>query len=61
MMKPFTVIAIIIFVIVALLHLARYLLGWEILVNSVAIPMWISLTGFVIAAVLAVMLWREMK
>jgi hypothetical protein len=60
-MKPFTVIAIIVFAIVALLHLLRYFLGWEVMVNSVTIPMWASLLGFVIAGILAFMLWREMK
>lgn len=59
--KPFTIIAIIIFALVSLSHLIRYFLGWEITVNNVAIPMWVSLLGFVIAGLLAVMLWREMR
>ncbi len=60
-MKPFTVIAIVVFAIVSLSHLLRYFLGWEIIVNAVSIPMWVSLLGFVIAGGLAFMLWREMK
>lgn len=60
-MKPFTVIAIVVFALVSLLHLVRYFLGWEIIVNSMTIPLWGSLLGFVIAGGLAVMLWREMK
>jgi len=60
-MKPFTVIAIVVFALVSLLHLVRYFLGWEIIVNAVSIPMWLSLLGFVIAGVLAYMLWHEMK
>jgi hypothetical protein len=60
-MKPFTIIAIVIFALVSLLHLLRYFLGWEVMVNSVAIPMWISLLGFVIAGGLAFMLLHEMK
>lgn len=60
-MKPFTSIAIVIFAIVSILHLVRYIIGWEVVINSVVIPMWLSLAGFVIAAGLAVMLWREMK
>jgi len=60
-MKPFTVIAIVVFALVSLLHLVRYFLGWEIIVNSMTIPLWSSLLGFVIAGGLAVMLWREMK
>jgi hypothetical protein len=58
-MKPFTAIASVFFTIVALLHLLRLLQGWEILVNGMPIPMWISVLGCVIPAVLAFMLWRE--
>jgi len=60
-MKPFTVIAIVIFALGAVMHLVRYFMGWEIFVNSVSIPMWLSLPAFVIAGGLAIMLWREMK
>jgi len=60
-MKPFTVIAIVVFALVSILHLVRFLLGWEVIVNTVVIPMWLSLLGFVIAGGLAFMLWREMK
>ncbi len=60
-MKPFTVVAIVVFILVSLLHLLRYFLGWEIMVNTVAIPMWVSLLGFVVTGGLAIMLWREMK
>jgi len=60
-MKPFTIIAIVVFVLVSLLHVVRYFLGWEIIINAVVIPMWVSLLGFVIAGGLAFMLWREMN
>lgn len=60
-MKPFTLIAVVIFVIVSILHIVRYFLGWQVTVNSVMIPMWASLLGFVIAGGLAIMLWRESK
>ena len=60
-MKPFTVIAIAVFTLVSLLHLIRYFLGWQVIVHTVTIPMWVSLLGFIIAGVLAFMLWREMK
>ena len=61
MMKPFTIIAIVIFTVGSLSHLVRYLLSWEIVIHTVLIPMWVSLVGFVIAGFLAFMLWREMK
>jgi len=60
-MKPFTVIAIVVFALVSLLHLLRYFLGWEVIINAVVIPMWVSVLGFVIAGGLAIMVWREMK
>jgi multisubunit Na+/H+ antiporter MnhC subunit len=60
-MKPFTLIAIVVFSLVSILHLARLILGWEILVNGVIIPLWLSGIGFIIAGGLAAMLWRETR
>ena len=60
-MKPFTVMAIVLFALISLVHLLRLILGWEMTINSVAIPMWISPPALIIAAFLAFMLWREMK
>jgi len=59
-MKPFTIIAIIIFDLVSIMHLIRLVLGWEVIVNGTVIPMWISGVAFPVAAALAFMLWREM-
>ena len=58
-MKPFTVIAIVLFSLIAILQLARVLLGWEVSINGVAIPTWVSGVAFVVAGGVAVMLWRE--
>ena len=58
-MKPFTVIAIAVFTIVSILHLVRLVLGWEILIDGVIIPVWISGLGFIAGGALAAMLWRE--
>ncbi|SVC40507.1 uncharacterized protein METZ01_LOCUS293361, partial [marine metagenome] len=52
-MKPFTVIAIVVFTLVSLFHLLRYTLGWEVVVNSVTMPLWVSIFGFIIPGVLA--------
>lgn len=60
-MKPFTIIAILVFSVVSVLHLVRYFLGWEVVINSVTIPMWVSIIGFIVAGGLAIMLWRDMK
>jgi hypothetical protein len=60
-MKPFTTIAVVVFSLVALMQLLRFMLGWEISVNGIAIPIWASGFAFVIAGVLALMLWREAR
>jgi hypothetical protein len=60
-MKPFTTLAIAIFTLVALTHLCRVFLGWDVVVAGTAIPMWASYLGLLIAGVLAVMLYREVR
>lgn len=59
--KPFTVIAIVVFGLVAFVHLLRLLLDWYVVVAGVSIPMWVSVLGFVVTAGLATLLWREMR
>ena len=58
-MKPFTLVAIVVFSLVAMLQLLRFTLNWEVTVNGVAIPLWASGIAFLIAAILALMLWRD--
>ena len=60
-MKPFTLIAVAFLSLLALLQLGRFLLGWEVAVHGVVIPVWLSGIAFVIAGALAVMLWRESR
>ena len=60
-MKPFTNIAILLFALIALLHIFRLYFGWEVIVHGTVIPMWASILGFIIAGGLAVMLWRESR
>jgi hypothetical protein len=60
-MKPFTKIAIAVFSLVAVLHLLRVIFGWEVIISGIVIPLWISVAGFIIAAGLAVLLWREAR
>jgi len=59
--KPFTTIAVVVFSLVALLQLLRVVSGWEVTVNGIAIPIWASAVAFLVAAALAVMLWREAR
>ena len=58
-MKPFTAIAVVVFTLVALVQLVRLLFAWEVTVNGIAIPMWVSVIALLVASSLAVMLWRE--
>ena len=59
MNKPFTRIAVGLFTLIAVLQLLRFVLGWEVTINGVSIPVWASAVAFVVAAGLAVTVWRE--
>ena len=61
MSKPFTIIAVVVLSLVSLLQLLRLLLGWDITVNGITIPLWASGVAFVVAAGLAAMVWREQR
>ena len=58
-MKPFTTIAVVFLVAIAVLHLLRFFAGWEVSVVGFVIPVWWSVVGFVVPAGLAFMVWRE--
>ena len=60
-MKPFTRAAVAIFTIVAVVHLLRLAAGWEVTVSGFIVPVWWSAPGFIVAASLAFMLWREAR
>jgi hypothetical protein len=60
-MKPFATAALVIFALVAIVHLLRLLLGWSVTFNGTDIPMWVSVVALAIAAGLAFGLWRENK
>jgi len=58
-MKPFTSLAIFVLALLALLQLVRVFLGWTVVVNGFAVPIWASAVAAVIAGGLALMLYRE--
>ena len=60
MNKPFTMLAVVVFALVALLHLLRLVFGWEVTFNGAVVPTWLSIAGLLIAAGLAAGLWREL-
>lgn len=60
-MKPFATIAVVIFALVAILHLLRLCLGWEMAINGRVVPLWPSAFGLIVAGGLSFLLWRESR
>lgn len=58
-MKAFTLLAVVVFTVVAIVQLLRVVLGWEVVINGFVVPQWASIVACVFAALLAVMVWRE--
>lgn len=58
-MKPATLVAVVIFGLVAVAHLLRLVFQTEVLVGGTAVPMWVSVVGVVVAGALALALPRE--
>ncbi len=58
-MKPFTSIAVLFLGLIATLQLGRSIMGWEVSVNGMNVPVWVSALAFIIAGALALMLWKE--
>jgi hypothetical protein len=48
-LKTFTLLASIIFAIVALTHLLRVFMGWPIIIDNWTVPMWLSWIALVVA------------
>lgn len=60
-MKPFTSIASLFLGLLALLQLIRFIRGWEVIVNGMHVPVWVSGVAFLVAGGLAVMVWKESR
>jgi len=58
-MKPFTTIAIVIFSLIAVAQLLRFLFRVEVTASGIPIPLWPSALAAVIFGGLAYMLWQE--
>jgi hypothetical protein len=61
MMKPFTMLAGLIFLVVAAAHAWRLYMGWAVIAGPYNIPVWVSYAGVVIPLILAFMLFREAR
>lgn len=60
-MKTGSLLAFIVFVLVAFAHLLRLVYGTEVLVDGTLIPTWVSVVGMIVPGVIAFLLWRESK
>jgi membrane protein implicated in regulation of membrane protease activity len=58
-MKPFTRLAVVVLWLIAVPQLLRFIAGGEIILNGAPVPLWLSMLVGVLAASLAVMVWRE--
>jgi hypothetical protein len=56
--KATLTLATFIFLAVAILHLVRYLLGWELTIDNCSVPQWASILGTIIPAILAYNLYK---
>jgi hypothetical protein len=61
MTRPFTLIAALIFALIALVHVYRLLTNFQVVVGRHHIPQSISIAAIVIAGALAVGLFRESR
>ena len=59
--RTFSLAAATVFSLVALLHVARLLLGWHVTIESLVVPFWISWIGLAIASGLAYQGFRLAK
>jgi hypothetical protein len=50
-----------VFSLIAFMHLLRLVFVWEVIINRMIVPVWLSLLGFMISSGLALMLWRESR
>jgi uncharacterized membrane protein len=60
-LKTGTLLAIIVFTIVAVAHLLRLVDGTQIVVGSTTIPMWVSFVGILVPGLIVVLLWKETR
>jgi len=60
-MKSVTRIVVLLLAAISIQHLLRLIFRWEVIVNGIAIKLWLSIFGCIVPAVLAVLLWLENK
>jgi hypothetical protein len=58
-MKPVTTIVVILLGAISIAHALRLIFQVNVVADGVIIPVWLSIIGCIVPAVLAFMLWRE--
>jgi uncharacterized integral membrane protein len=61
MKRPFTLIAAIIFALMAIVHAYRLLTHFQIIAGSHTLPLWLSIVAIVVTGILAAGLYRESR
>jgi hypothetical protein len=61
MARPFTTIAALIFLVMALLHVYRLATHFQVILGSHTIPMWVSYVAIVVTGGLAYGLYKESR
>jgi hypothetical protein len=59
--RPVPTAAAVLFGLIAVMQSLRVIMRWEITLNGARVPIWLSEIAFVLAAVLAVLLWRDAR
>ena len=59
--KPFTQVAGLVFLAIAVAHLLRLVQGWQVTIADSAVPLWVSWIALAISGLFAVMLLRESR
>ena len=60
-MKPGSLLAILLLAAVALAHIVRLILGLDVVVDGVSVPIWVSAVGVAVPILIAGLLWRETR
>lgn len=60
-MKTGSVLAIILFTLVAIAHLLRLINGLDVTVGGWNVPQWVSVGGVIVPVAIAYLLWRESR
>jgi hypothetical protein len=58
-MKPIATIVVIILIVISMAHLLKLIFQVEIIAAGFHFPVWLSIFGFIVPLVLALLLWRE--